>query len=77
MWTRFKQRHPCLRLRTADLLAMVCSDCARQEVFDDYFDMLKTTNNFLQLSGMPQCIYNIDEMGMPLGAKQPKGIALK
>ena len=30
-WTGFNRRHPCLRLRTADLLAMVRSDCARHE----------------------------------------------
>ena len=67
----------CLRLRTADPLAMVRSDCAHQEVFDDYFKLLETTLDSLQLSGTPQCIYNMDETGMPLDAKQPKRIALK
>ena len=69
-WTRFKQRNTCLLLRTADPLAMVHSDCARQEVFDDYFKLLDSTLDSLKLSGKPQCIYNMDETGMPLDAKQ-------
>ena len=56
---------------------MVHSDCARQEVFDDYFKLLDSILDFLKLSGKPQCIYNMDEMGMPLDAKQLKRIAPK
>ena len=56
---------------------MVCLDCVRQEIFDDYFEMLETTRDSLKLSGKPQCIYNKDEMGMPFDAKKLKRIALK
>ena len=68
-WTRFKQRNPCLWLCIADLLAMVRSDCACQEIFDDCFKSLETNFDSLELSCKPQCIYNMDEMGMPLDAK--------
>ena len=53
-------------------LLWVHSDCARQEVFDDYFKLLDSTLDSLKLSDKPQCIYNMDEMGMPLDAKQLK-----
>ena len=59
-WMRFKQRNPCLRLHTTDPLAMVRSDCARQEVFDEYFKLLDSTLDSLKLSGKPQCIYNMN-----------------
>ena len=76
-WMCFKQRNPSIPLRTADLLAMVCSECAHQEVFDDYFRLLESTLDSLKLVGKPQCIYNMDEMGMPVDVKKLKRIAPK
>ena len=76
-WTRFKQRHPSLSLRTADPLAMVRSECTRQEVIDDYFKLLEGTLSSLNISDKPQYIYNMDETGVPLDAKQLKRVALK
>ena len=46
-----------------------------KKVFDDYFKLLESTLDSLKLAGKPQCIYNMDEMGMPLNAKQLKRIA--
>ena len=74
-WMQFKHRNSRIRLCTADPLAMVRSDCAHQEVFYDYFKLLESTLDSLKLAGKPQCIYNMDETGMPLNAKQLKRIA--
>lgn len=76
-WTWFKQRNPSLWLRTANPLAMVHSDGTRQEVIDKYFKLLKGTLESLNPSNKPQYIYNMDETGIPLDAKQLKRVAPK
>ena len=76
-WTRFKQRNPSLRLRVADPLAMVRSVCTHKEVIDEYFKLLEQTLDTLGLKNIPPQIYNMDETGVPLDAKQLKRIAPK
>ena len=47
------------------------------KVFDDFFKLLESTLDSLKLAGKPQCIFNMDETGMPLDAKQLKQIVPK
>ena len=74
-WTRFMSRNPTLSLRTADPLSKVRADAVKQEKIDEYFKLLKSTLEKHDLMNKPQCIYNVDESGMPLEHKQPKRVA--
>ena len=40
-----------------------------------YFDLLKEVYNELELNGHPECIYNMDETGMPLEPRPQRVIA--
>ena len=74
-WTRFKERHPQLSLRTADPLSMSRANSLSQATIDAYFNLLEEMLKENQLLDKASRIYNMDESGMPLSHKQPKRIA--
>lgn len=43
----------------------------------NYFDLLKSVLEEFGLLDHPECIYNMDEGGIPLDPKPPKVIALR
>ena len=63
------------RVENECIMHILC--CFFQEVIDDYFNLLKDTLDSLELVGKLHCIYNMDEKGMPLEAKQLKRVAPK
>ena len=76
-WLRFMQRHPTLSLRTADPLSRVRANALTEENMKAYFDLLEKTLTDHGLLNRSSCIYNMDESGMPLDAKQLKRVAKK
>lgn len=76
-WKRFLQRHPNLSLRSGDATGHVRMNAMTKENITNYFDLLKKCIEENGLQNHPECIYNMDESGLPLDPKPPKVIALK
>lgn len=76
-WLRFLERHPKLSLRTADPLSRVRANALTEENLKAYFDLLERTLIDHGLLNRPACIFNMDESGIPLDAKQLKRVAKK
>ena len=76
-WLRFMQRHPVLSLRTADPPFWVRANALTEENMKAYFDLLEKTLTDHGLLNWSSCIYNLDESGMRLDAKQLKQVAKK
>lgn len=76
-WRRFLQRHPNLSLRSGDATGHVRMNAMTKENITNYFDLLKSCIEENGLQNHPECIYNMDESGLPLDPKPPKVIALK
>ena len=78
-WAKFMKRHSELSLRTSDTLLHCRSSAVSQQALNHYFELVKKTLEVNGLVNKPNCIYNMDESGMPLDHKQfkrvtPKGI---
>ena len=69
-WSRFMDRHPKLSLRTADPLSRVRKNAVTEDNMKRYFDLLEKTLIENDLMNRASRIYNMDETGMPLDAKQ-------
>jgi len=72
-WFRhFIERQPHLALRKSDHTAFVCMDAMkRKEELDNYFITLKSVLVDNNLLDRPECIYNVDESGVPLEHRSP------
>ena len=76
-WMKFMKRHPRLSLRTSDPLSRVRRNAVTEENMQHYFSLLRKTLEEHDLLNKASRIYNMDETGMPLDAKQLKRVALK
>ena len=76
-WRRFLARNPSLSLRSVDATANVRMDAVNVENITAYFDIFKEVYDELNLNDHPECIYNMDESGMPLEPRPPKVVAKK
>ena len=73
-WMKFMKRHP---RRTSDPLSRVRRNAVTEENMQHYFSLLRKTLEEHDLLNKASRIYNMDETGMPLDAKQLKRVALK
>ena len=73
---RFIERQPQLSLRKGDCTAFVCMDAMRKkEELDNYYITMKSVMEHNDLLDKPECIYNVDESGVPLEHRSPLVIA--
>lgn len=68
------KRHSELSLCSSDLLSSCRSNAVTKDSLDCYYSSLKETLEGNNLMNKSTCIYNMDEMGMPLDSKQLKRI---
>ena len=76
-WRRFLERNPSLSLRSGDSTAGVRMDAVNCENMEAYFNLLREVFDEFDFDNCPQCIYNMDETGVPLEPKPPKVVARK
>lgn len=76
-WRSFLKRNPTLTLRSGDATANVRMDAVNEQTMTAYFDLLKDVFDQLNLKDHPECIYNMDETGIPLEPCPPKIITRK
>lgn len=68
------KRQGQLSLRKGDQIANVRMDCLNREVMNNYFALLKKIFTENDLLNSPDCIYEVDETGMPVDHRPPKVI---
>ena len=73
-WESFCKRHPNVTLRAASLLSKARTVASDPSTLNRYFDILEETLDEYQISQKPHLIFNMDETGMPLEYKPPKGV---
>ena len=76
-WQKFLKRNPMLRLRAGDSTAGVRMDAVNAENIHAYFDLLRSVYDEFGFDDHPECIYNMDETGVPLEPRPPKIVAAK
>ena len=76
-WQRFLQRNPTITVRSGNNLAGVRMDAVNKENIAAYFNLLRSIHDEHSFENYPECIYNMDETGVPLDPKSPKVIARK
>ena len=74
-WRRFLQRHPKLSLRSGDATGHVRMNAMTVEKMTNYFHILKECLEEYGLTNHPECVYNLDEAGLPFNPKPPKVVA--
>ena len=62
-------------LRKGDSTAYLRMDAVNEETLKQYYDLLEDTLTENNLMSLPSCIYNVNEMGIPLDPKAPKVVA--
>jgi len=76
-WESFSRRHPSLTLCTTVPLSLTRAKASDPEMLSWYFDLLEQTIRDNHLTGKPGQIFNMDESGMPLDPKPPKGVTIR
>ncbi len=76
-FTRFRKRHPELRLRKMDNLERSRAECLSPEVVKNYFDLLEKILTENGLTHKPRQIYNADETFLPLNETKEKAVTIK
>ena len=76
-WDRFRARHPHLKLRTGERLAYVRAVCTNCQILDKYFDFWECVVHKNDLNDKPNCIFNLDESGIPLQHQPGERVAIK
>ena len=76
-WHHFLARNSALSLCSGDATAGVRLDTVNQKNIQNYFALLKEVYNGLSFRDHPECIYNVDETGVPLDPYPPKIVAKK
>ena len=71
-WWRFLAHNPSISLRSGDATANVRMEAVNEKNIMAYFDLLKEMYDKPELSGHPECIYNIDETGNAAWATSTK-----
>lgn len=74
-WDKFLKRNPMLSLRSGDSTAGIRMDAMNVENMKEYFDLLREVYDEYEFNSHPECIYNMDETGVPLQPRPPKVIA--
>ena len=74
-WDKFLKRNPMLSLRSGDSTAGIRMDAMNVENMKEYFDLLRKVYDEYEFNSHPECIYNMDETGVPLQPRPPKVIA--
>ncbi|CAB3252682.1 unnamed protein product [Arctia plantaginis] len=74
---RFMQRNKKLTIRKPEGLSRARIDGMKKEKVTEFFNTLKTVVDINNLRGRPECVYNVDETGMPLSNRPPNIIAQK
>ena len=74
-WQCFIERQNDLVLRKCDSTAYLRMDAVNNETLKQYYDLLEETLKENNLMDSPSCVYNVDEMGIPLDPKAPKVVA--
>lgn len=76
-WNRYLKRNPEISLRCGDSTAGVRMDAINAENMKAYFDLLHQVYDEHGFESHPECIYNMDETGVPLEPRPPKVVARK
>ena len=76
-WNRYLKRNPKISLRSGDSTAGVRMDAVNAENMKAYFDLLRQIYDEHGFESCPECIYNMDETGVPLEPRPPKVVARK
>lgn len=74
---RFMQRNKKLTIRKPEGLSRARIDGMKKEKVAEFFNTLETVVDNKNLRGRPECVYNVDETGMPLSNRPPNIIAQK
>ncbi|CAG4994976.1 unnamed protein product [Parnassius apollo] len=74
---RFMQRNKKLTIRKPEGLSRARCDGMKKEKVAEFFNTLETVVDNNNLRGKPECVYNVDETGMPLSNRPPNIIAQK
>jgi len=75
-WESFSHCHPSLTLCTTVSLSLTRAKASDPEMLSQYFDLLDQTIRDNHLTGKTGQIFNMDESGMPLDPKPPKGVTI-
>ena len=76
-WNKYLKRNPEISLRCGDSTAGVRMDAINAENMKAYFDLLRQIYDEHGFESRPECIYNMDETGVPLEPRPPKVVARK
>ena len=77
-WQKFLKRNPMLKLRAGDSIAGDRMDAVNAENIHAYFDLsVRSVYDEFEFDDHPECIYNMDETGVPLEPRPPKIVAAK
>lgn len=74
---RFMQRNKKLTIRKPEGLSRARIDGMKKEKVAEFFNTLETVVDNNNLRGRPECVFNVDETGMPLSNRPPNIIAQK
>lgn len=74
---RFMERNKELTIRKPEGLSRARIDGMKKEKVAEFFKTLKTVVDKTNLRGRPECVYNVDETGIPLNNRPPNIIAEK
>lgn len=74
---RFLQRNEQLSIRKPEGLSRARINGMTKEKVADFFNTLEKVIDTNNLRGKPECIYNVDETGMPLNNRPPNIVAMK
>ena len=76
-WNKYLKRNPEISLRCGDSTAGVRMDAINTDNMKAYFDLLRQIYDEHGFESHPECIYNMDETGVPLEPRPPKVVARK
>lgn len=74
---RFMKRNKKLTIRKPEGLSRARIDGMKKEKVAEFFKTLETVVDNKNLRGKPECVYNVDETGIPLNNRPPNIIAQK
>lgn len=74
---RFMKRNKELTIRKPEGLSRARIDGMKREKVAEFFKTLETVVEKTNLRGRPECVYNVDETGIPLNNRPPNIIAQK
>ena len=79
-WNRYLKRNPKISVRSGDSTALRSKNgCCQRRKYESLliFDLLRQIYDEHGFESCPECIYNMDETGVPLEPRPPKVVARK